>query len=113
MSTDAEWQELETYLGMPANELLAISNRGIYVGPKLSQFVLNGNNSSNFSAKLGGYNQGSYSTPFVSQTGYFHSPTSYSAEYSVVRILHHNSSDISRVMNWDPSYGASVRCVKD
>jgi uncharacterized protein (TIGR02145 family) len=120
--SDAEWQTLETALGMPAAELNSTGNRGITqnVGGQMkavSPLWLSPNtgatNSSGFSGLPGGYRNnfsGSYAN--VGYNGYWWSSTQHSSTNAWYRPLNYNLGGVIRNFN-AKSYGFSVRCVRD
>ena len=119
--SDAEWQTLETALGMPAAELNNTGGRGSAqnVGGKMksvSPLWLSPNtgatNSSGFSGLPGGYrdNLGSYDA--VGYDGYWWSSTQSSATYAWYRFLYYANGNVYR-LNYAKRYGFSVRCVRD
>jgi uncharacterized protein (TIGR02145 family) len=119
--SDAEWQTLETSLGMPASELNKSGGRGSAqnVGGKMkavSSLWLAPNtgatNSSGFTGLPGGarLNVGSFSD--VGFNGYWWSSTQLWSTNAWPRALIYNDAVVIRFDN-SRRYGYSVRCVRD
>ncbi len=106
LSTDAEWQTLEAYLGMSATDLSATGQRGTDQGTKLQE-----GGSSGFNAKMSGFQNTSFSgaggyTNFWSSTG--SSGTYYRRQLGV------GVSTISRGLYPDvTTTKCCVRCLKN
>ena len=124
--SDAEWKQLEMYLGMSRSEADDKYRRGRDEGGKLKAtgtieggdglwFYPNkgATNESGFSALPGGDRYGDYG-PFYSMgyLGRFWSSTELSNYYAWYRRLSHSNSQIYRG-NYLKQDGFSVRCVKD
>jgi len=121
--TDAEWKELEMYLGMSQSEADDTGYRDTNEGSKLagnadlwysgslesdSEFGYSG-----FSALPGGcrdYSDGYYN--YMRTNGYFWSATESYSNTAWTRNLDYNHSDIGRYYSVK-SYGFAIRCVKD
>ena len=119
--SDAEWQTLETALGMPAAELNNQGSRGSAqnVGGKMksvSPLWLSNNagatNSSGFAGLPGG-NRNNIITYFgIGDDGYWWSSTQVSTTNAWFRNLNYSMGYVYR--NYlNKSYGFSVRCVRD
>jgi len=121
--TDAEWKELEMYLGMSQSEAGDAVYRGTNEGSKLagnadlwdSGALENDSEfgSSGFTALPGGYrNDGYGSYLYMGSSGYFWSATEYYSSHAWGRVLSYSRSDVYRLY-YDKSIGFSVRCVRD
>ena len=118
--TDAEFKELELYLGMSETELDATNLRGTNEGGKLKEETLTywntpntgATNESGFTGLPGGYRgyEGGYIDKGIN--GHFWSQTGNSGSTSWHRILWYNSAGIDR-QYYSNQYGFSIRCVKD
>ena len=122
--TDAEWKELEMYLGLSQSEADAEGFRGSNEGSKLAgnadlwnNGVLVSNSAfgaSNFTALPGGqrdHNNGQYYN--ISNCAWFWSSTEYNDDSSWYRDLYYFYSEIGREIPLSKNYGFSVRCVRD
>lgn len=116
--TDAEWKELEMYLGMNQIQTDSTGYRGTDQGMKLkstSNWNNNGNgtNESGFSALPGGYHNHYYG-PFddIGIYGYWWSLTEFNSDNAWYRVLGWRDSAVGRVEN-NKRNGFSVRCVMD
>jgi uncharacterized protein (TIGR02145 family) len=118
--SDAEWRQLEMYLGMSQAQADAMGLRGTDEGGKLKEVGTvhwtspntGATNQSGFTALPGGYRHYDGTYPNMGSTAVFWSSTEdtgYSAWY---RALHSSSSQVSRALI-DEHYGFSVRCVRD
>lgn len=107
LPTDAEWKELEMYLGMTQAQADGTGFRGADQGSKLKE-----GGASEFSALLGGYRNsiGSFYS-INSGTGFWSSSESGSLNVWV-RILGVGNEQVGR-FGFNKSYGFYVRCVKD
>ncbi len=118
--TDAEWQQLEAALGMPAGELGLLSYRGgaQNVGGKIKVTTLwntpnaGATNEIGFSGLPGGlrWNSGDFST--LGDNGHWWSISESSAASAWSRGLSYVNAGIVR-SNPDKKSGVSVRCVRD
>jgi len=119
--TDAEWKELEKFLGMSQTDADNTGWRGNDEGGKLKETGIvhwkspntGATNKSGFSALPAGYRfiDGSYSG--IIYDGYWWSATeSGSSNYAWYRLIHYSNSDVHR-SNTHKRLGFSVRCVKD
>ncbi|HDZ40687.1 MAG TPA: PKD domain-containing protein, partial [Bacteroidetes bacterium] len=116
--SDAEWKELEMYLGMSRLEADGESYRGTDEAFKMkTQYGWaedgNGSNESGFSGLPAGNRNayGSYYSEGGRSTGYWTS-TSYDSEFVWCRILAYCWDQISRG-HTPQSQGLSIRCTKD
>ena len=123
MPTDAEWQLLESALGMPKGELGAGDMRGgaQNVGGKMQSTATqygfspkNGaTNESGFSGLPGGYRSSDDGTfDFLGNDGYWWSASESGAEYAWSRYLGYDDAAILRY-NGSKRHGFSVRCLRD
>jgi len=121
--TDAEWKQLEMFLGMSQSEADAVGYRGIDEGGKLKEGGkthwyhpnLGATNSSGFSALPGGSRGIEDDGLAFSSVGYvanFWSSTAYSSGSAWIRILGLDVSSVYRSDNVNQA-GLSVRCIKD
>jgi len=121
--TDAEWKELEMYLGMSQSEADDIGWRGTNEGSKLAGRAdlwndggLENNaefGTSGFTALPGGYRYDSYGYYYhMGNGGSFWSSTEYGSSSAWLRSLSYDYSDVRRY-DYDKQYGFSVRCVRD
>lgn len=119
--TDAEWQQLEAALGMPAGELGQTGWRGVAqnVGGKMKTTTLwnapntGANNESGFSGLPGGGRaniNGAFST--LGDHGYCWSASESGAELAWYRELYFYAAGVTR-SNTSKRLGFCVRCVKD
>lgn len=124
--TDEDWKILEEYLGMPAEQLDETNWRGTSEGDQLKEVTTNttgwiiydaryvwGTNSTGFNA-IGGscrvFN-GEWGVPGLRHSGYWWSSTAING-YGWFRSLDYKKSGIFRYAA-QPTYGFSIRCVKD
>jgi len=124
--SDAEWKELESYLGMsPAEVEAATGNRGIDEGSELAGNAEEWNDgalesnaqfgTSGFMALPGGCRFASGGWFYdINTYGYWSSATEYEDDNSRIwyRELSYIATGVSR-FNGSKSYGFSVRCVRD
>jgi len=122
LPSDAEWKELEMYLGMSQSDADDINSRGTDEGSKLAgnvslwnDGVLNSNvefGTSGFTALPSGYrsNYGSFSN--LGFSTYFRSATEGDSSFALIRALYYSKSEVVRINTWKP-HGKSVRCTKD
>ena len=122
LPSDAEWKQLEMYLGMSQADADATGWRGTDEGGKLKQTGTSlwatpntgATNTSGFTALPGGM-CGSYLSPFfqdVGVEGNWWSATEESAGFGRFRDLDNTSMRVYRSNNTNVA-GQSVRCVKD
>jgi uncharacterized protein (TIGR02145 family) len=120
--SDAEWKQLEMYLGMSQAQADAEAMRGTDEGGKLKEtgtthwFSPNAGatNASGFSALPGGlrYDNGTYS--YMGIVADFSSSTEYNSDNAWMRGLDYNYSQVYRNgISGSKQHGYSIRCVKD
>ena len=116
VATEGDWQEMELYLGMDDSEVALLGPRGSDEGEQLKSTSLdspswNGSNSIGFSALPTGlrWNYGSISEVGSSSSSW---TSTLSGADLYWRKLTSESSQIDRSLQ-APSFGATVRCVKD
>jgi len=118
--SDAEWKELEMYLGMSQAEADGTNYRGTDEGGKLKETgTIHWNspntgatNESNFTALPGGYRGGGGFFMSVGNFGYWWSSTESEAVAAYYRGLGYGGAYISR-STFFKEVGYSVRCVRD
>jgi len=120
LPSDAEWKEMEMFLGISQAEADGTSWRGTDEGGKLKEAGFShwnnpntgADNSSGFTALSGGcrFDNGSYLN--MGNYAYFWSSTEGSSYYAWYRVLIYNSSGVGR---WGilKEYGLPVRCLRD
>lgn len=120
--SDAEWKELEQFLGMSASQQDEVNWRGTDQGDKLKVAATEGwlfyeevwaNNESGFSAFGGSsrFFQGPFGVPGLKGSGFWWTSTDEQG-YGWYRYLDYKKSGIFRHFG-HPNYGFSIRCVKD
>lgn len=121
VATDADWKELERFLGVPETELEKTGERGD-IAAKLktpddwSSSVYTNNNSSGFSVVPAGsrLDNGEYTT--LNQYGNFWTSTVYDDRYGLLYLwnhhVHYNTNAVGRIYTI-ANNGYSCRCVKD
>jgi uncharacterized protein (TIGR02145 family) len=122
LPSDAEWKELEMYLGMSETEANSTGWRGTNQGSKLADSAnlwqdgdLENNaafGTSGFTAVPGGYRYHSGAFDNVGSTGGWWSATERSAANAWYRFMHYGDSGVSSYSD-DKKSGFSVRCVRD
>lgn len=118
--SDAEWKELEVFMGMSSGDADASEWRGTNEGGKLKSTSLTfwnlpntgASNSGNFTGLPGGTCFGTGFFYYIGNTGYFWSSTENTATHSWFRALHYSQSKVYRSY-FEKYFGYSVRCVKD
>jgi uncharacterized protein (TIGR02145 family) len=118
--TDAEWKQLEMYLGMSQAAADSIGYRGTDEGGKLKEagtaHWLSPNtgatNESGFTALPGGRRSSNGSFAFMNFDAFFLSATEHASYYLLSRILYYSHAQSSR-FETPKETGFSVRCVKD
>jgi uncharacterized protein (TIGR02145 family) len=118
--TDAEWKQLEMYLGMTRAEADASGWRGTAEGGMLKDTGTtywaspNGGatNESGFTALPGAYRNYDGSFNNLGNVASFWTATQYSSDRSWTRRLHYQFTQCAR-LNYGKTYGSSIRCVKD
>ena len=111
VSTDAEWQEMETFLGMSPLDVnssgLAPRGEDEEIGTALRDSSMNGSNLSGFSGLPGGRRFGNNGGFVGGGNAYWWSPSS----SSLYREVNDVNPGVVR-MSTSPTYGKSVRCVR-
>ena len=118
--TDAEWKQLEMYLGMSQSEADDTGYRGTDEGGKMKEAGTahwnspntGATNESGFSALPGGYRYGGGRFNPLGYNAFFWSSTESYSTYAWSRSLSCYYSAISRYGNYE-RFGFSVRCVRD
>ena len=120
VATDADWKELELFLGMVEDDLDLIDWRGVDEGGKLKETGLvhwatpneGATDSVGFTALPGGYRFMDNSSRDMKNNCYFWNADSYSSSDAYYRILDKDVAEICRT-HFQKSAGFSIRCVKD
>lgn len=122
LPSDAEWKELEMYLGMPQDTADAYGYRGTNIGSKLassSKYWADGHldsnpefGSSGFNAKPGGGRRYDGTFGHVGDNANFWTATEYSNVRAWSRHIYSSYSSSHRYYSFKID-GFSVRCVKD
>lgn len=121
--TDAEWKELEKYLGMTQDEADKPGWRGTREGEKLKIEGTQGwlgydgvwpTNESGFTALAGSCRlfNGVWGNPGLFNTGFWWSADEQSSADAWYRHLDYKNADVFRQHTFK-NYGMSIRCVKD
>gem|GEM_PF-2031296 len=119
LPSDAEWKEMEIYLGMSQTESDATGWRGTYEGGMMKESVTahwnspntGAKNSSGFTELPGGYRYDYGNFDSKGNYALFWSSTEYNSYYAWPRALRYDNSEIG--CNFDHKYyGFSVRCLK-
>ena len=118
--SDAEWKQLEMYLGMSQADADATGWRGTDEGGKLKETGTShwvspntgATNESGFSALPGGYRYTDGTFNSMGYTAYFWSSTENYSLHAWYRGLNYGYSKVYRISNHKPP-GFSVRCVRD
>ncbi|HPX76032.1 MAG TPA: FISUMP domain-containing protein [Bacteroidales bacterium] len=119
LPSDAEWQQLEMYLGMSPEQANEAGWRGNDEGGKLKEAGCDhwqspnegANNESGFTALPGGYYLNGYFFS-IGNYGYWWSATEYDTDNAWYRSLRYGYSSVIRFYD-TKSLGFSVRCVRD
>ena len=106
LPTDAEWKQLENYLGGRKNAGKKLKSTSGWNNSG------NGNNSSGFSALSGGYRRHLGSFHSMGDHANFWTASAYSSSYAWSRDLNYNHSGVDRGSSNEDS-GYSVRLVRD
>ena len=121
VATDADWRELEKFLGIPEQELERTGERGD-IAPKIktthdwNPSAYTADNSSGFSILPAGarLDNGEYAT--LNQYGNFWTSTVYDDRYGLLYLwnhhVHYNTNAVGRIYTVAQN-GYSCRCVKD
>jgi len=120
LPSDAEWKQLEMYLGMSQAEADSTLFRGTDEGGKLKEAGYahwippneGATNESGFTALPGGFRDYDGSFYCMGITAFFWSSTEFSSGSAWIRGLYYNLSPVNRYYS-PKHYGLSVRCVKD
>ncbi len=120
VATDADWKELELFLGMSVDDLDVLGWRGNNEGGKLKEAGLvhwatpneGAADSVDFKALPGGYRFMDNSSRDMNYNCYFWIGDAYSSSDSYYRILDNDGAQICRT-HFHKSAGFSIRCVKD
>ncbi len=120
LPSDAEWQQLEMYLGMSLEQVNETGWRGTDEGGKLKEAGLDhwqspntgANNESGFTALPGGYRVSNGYFYGLGYDGGWWSATDGGADEAWYRSLGESKSDVGRFGNYK-SFGFSVRCVRN
>lgn len=113
VATDAEWEQLNTYLGSNAGlKMKSIGNITDGTGLWNKSAGSEGTNTSGFSGLPGGYR--SYDGTFyvIGGFGFWWSSSEYNTNYAWSRGLNYSDSDLYRY-DYSKKDGFSVRCVRD
>jgi uncharacterized protein (TIGR02145 family) len=120
LPSDAEWKQLEMYLGMSETDVNSTGWRGTVEGGKLKEAGTThwadpnagANNESGFTALPGGncYIDGSFYN--VRNYGSWWSSTEYDTNFAWRRYLYYGTSNVYRDYNYK-IMGYSVRCLRD
>ena len=118
--SDAEWKELEMYLGMSQREADKVGWRGNDEGCKLKETgILHwkepnecATNQSGFTALPGGYRDVSGDFYVNTYSGYWWSTTEADSDFIWYRTLYHTSNKIHRKKGYIGD-GFSVRCLRN
>ena len=120
LPSDAEWKQLEMYLGMSETDVNSTGWRGTVEGGKLKEAGTThwadpnagANNESGFTALPGGDRDGDGYFGDIRKYGCWWSSTEYSASNAWSRHLGYGSSNVGRYDGYK-SVGFSVRCLRD
>ena len=120
LPSDAEWKQLEMYLGITSAQADATGWRGTAEGGKLKEEGTThwdspntgATNSSGFTALPGGYRSLNGSFNYIGIYGVWWSSTVYGTDYAWGRSLYYGNSTVHRG-GYDKFYGFSVRCLRD
>lgn len=120
LPSDAEWKQLEMYLGMSETDVNSTGWRGTVEGGKLKEAGTThwadpnagANNESGFTALPGGYRYRSGGFYYVRDYGYWWSSTEGNTNDAWNRYLNYNLSYVKRFYDYK-SMGFSVRCLRD
>ena len=123
LPSDAEWKQLEMYLGMSQAEADASGFRGTDEGDKLKETGTThwdgpgtnpiATNESGFTALPGGFRYYDGTMDTFGYGGYWWSSTESNSLYAWYRVLHYFSSEVERTNYYIKEMGYSVRCIMD
>ena len=123
VASEADWQTLESYIGMSATEIQKFGWRGTQEGSKIKAEGKTGwatdienwpSNASGFQAYAGSCRlfNAQWGEPGLYATGFWWAATQYNDEKAYYRYLDYKNTQIFRYYD-NKGYGFSVRCVKD
>ena len=120
LPTDAEWRELEMYLGMSRREANDTGRRGSDEGGKLKETGTThwsepnegATNESGFTALPGGHRYGSGGFNGIGDSGTWWSATERDTYNAWSRSVSYPDSNVYKESNYK-EYGVSVRCLRD
>jgi uncharacterized protein (TIGR02145 family) len=120
LPSDAEWKELEIFLGMSKTEADAIFERGLDEGGKMKETGTvhwkspntGSNNFSGFNALPGGYRASHGYFNDLGNYAYFWSASEDVSDNAWYRLLNYSNAVIYRNVN-NKAFAFSVRCFKD
>ncbi len=120
LPSDAEWKQLELYLGMSQADADRIGWRGTDEGGKLKEAGYThwnspntgATNDSRFSGLPGGYRDYNGDYTSIGLCAYFWSATEDYTNFPLIRSLFYVYSEVGRYSYYKPS-GFSIRCIKD
>jgi len=120
LPSDAEWKQLEMYLGITSAQADATGWRGTAEGGKLKEEGtthwdspnIGATNSSGFTALPGGYRSYAGSFSYIGLYGYWWSSTQGRTDDAWDRGLYYNNSKVSRSLIYKVDRH-SVRCLRD
>ncbi len=118
--SDAEWKQLEMYLGMSQAETDETGYRGTDEGGKLKETGIThwespnvgATNEYGFTALPGGQRNGIGNFGYIGNYGFWLSSTKYNTNWTCYREMGYSHSDVER-SGTDKWAGYSVRCIKD
>lgn len=120
LPSDAEWKQLEMYLGMSETDVNSTGWRGTVEGGKLKEAGTThwadpnagANNESGFTALPGGNRNSNGNFSNIRYHGHWWSSTEYGTNNAWYRLLYYSNSNVYRDYN-GKSMGFSVRCLRD
>jgi len=120
LPSDAEWKQLEMYLGMSETDVNSTGWRGTVEGGKLKEAGTThwadpnagANNESGFTALPGGDRDDDGDFGNVRNFGYWWSSTESSTNFAWSRLLYCYNSNVYRY-DYNEGMGFSVRCLRD
>lgn len=120
LPSDAEWKQLEMYLGMSETDVNSTGWRGTVEGGKLKEAGTThwadpnagANNESGFTALPGGYRNSYGGFDNISYDGRWWSSTEGGTSNAWYRYVNYDNSNVYRGSNYK-SMGFSVRCLRD
>ena len=120
VASDAEWKQMEIYLGMSQEDADTISQRGTDEGGKIKEIDTThwrspntgATNESGFTALPAGYTDEYGNFDDLVECALFWTSTEHDSDDAFYRVLWYDESYIGRE-RYDKESGFSVRCVKD